>query len=275
MEIPESTILARQLRETIQGKTITFVKAAQSPHRFVWYAGDPEEYPELLLGRTVSGAKAAGGFVEIMVEDRTILLSDGVRMRYLAANVPIPQKHQLHLVFDDGSKMVCTVQMYGGIEVLLDGTYHNPYYDHAEEKPSPLSPEFDKTYFDRLVEESDSKLSVKAFLATKQRIPGLGNGVLHDILWDAEVNPKSSIGVLRSEETGRMFSSVKKILLLMALRGGRDSEKDLFGEPGGYQTRLSSKTLGFPCPRCGGDVVRKAYLGGSVYYCETCQPIVR
>lgn|GEM_PF-2077218 len=30
----------------------------------------------------------------------------------------------------------------------------------------------------------------KAFLATEQRIPGLGNGVLQDILWTARIHPK-------------------------------------------------------------------------------------
>lgn len=179
----------------------------------------------------------------------------------MEAGAGIPSKHQLQLGFDDGSWMICTVQMYGGIEAFQEGTYHNPYYDHAKEKPSPLRPEFDKTYFDRLVERSDQRLSVKAFLATEQRIPGLGNGVLQDILWSAEVNPKSRIAALNRKE--------------MAQRGGRNTEKDLFGEPGGYQTVLSQKTLGFPCPRCGGNITRKAYLGGNVYYCERCQPIVK
>jgi len=39
IEIPEADALARQLNETVTGKTITRVKAAHSPHKFAWYQG--------------------------------------------------------------------------------------------------------------------------------------------------------------------------------------------------------------------------------------------
>ncbi|MCQ4762422.1 hypothetical protein NE555_17590, partial [Alistipes onderdonkii] len=41
---------------------------------------------------------------------------------------------------------------------------------------SPLGDGFDAAYFDRLVAGAKPNLSAKAFLATEQRIPGLGNG---------------------------------------------------------------------------------------------------
>ena len=53
--------------------------------------------------------------------------------------------------------------------------------------------------------------------------------------------------------------------------GGRDTEKDLFGNPGGYQTRMSKRTLAGGCPACGGPITKEAYLGGAVYYCPRCQ----
>lgn len=37
---------------------------------------------------------------------------------------------------------------------------------------------------------SNKKLTAKAFLAAEQRIPGLGNDVLQDILWDAGIDPR-------------------------------------------------------------------------------------
>jgi formamidopyrimidine-DNA glycosylase len=47
--------------------------------------------------------------------------------------------------------------------------------------------------------------------------------------------------------------------------------KDLFGQYGKYQTKLSKKTLGTPCPRCKNIIQKEAYLGGSIYYCSECQ----
>ena len=56
-------------------------------------------------------------------------------------------------------------------------------------------------------------------------------------------------------------------------QGGRDTEKDLLGNAGGYRTLMSRNTLGRGCPVCGQEVVKEAYLGGTVYYCPVCQPL--
>lgn len=59
------------------------------------------------------------------------------------------------------------------IEVLQDG-----YYESSRQKPDPLSEEFTFSYFQNLYTPLNRKISAKAFLATEQRIPGVGNGVL-------------------------------------------------------------------------------------------------
>lgn len=117
------------------------------------------------------------------------------------------------------------------------------------------------------------KLSAKAFLATEQRIPGLGNGVLQDILYNAGIHPKRKIMKLSDKEIQALFHSVKNTLKEMAQKGGRDTEKDLFGRPGGYATKMSKNTLHQSCSRCGSVIKKETYLGGSIYYCEGCQPI--
>jgi len=59
----------------------------------------------------------------------------------------------------------------------------------------------------------------------------------------------------------------------MALKGGRDTEKDLFGKPGGYRTKASKLTVGTPCDECGCLISKEAYMGGSIYYCSQCQKL--
>ena len=46
----------------------------------------------------------------------------------------------------------------------------------------PCTDAFDLAYFRSLRDEAGENISMKTFLATNQRIPGLGNGVLQDIL---------------------------------------------------------------------------------------------
>ncbi len=272
IEIPEAESLSRQLTETVNGKRIAGVVAGISPHKFAWYHGDPKDYDTLLRGKTVETAVAHGGMLEIMTGDAVLLFSDGVVLRFHTRDEQRPQKHQLLIEFEDATAISASVQMYGGLWCFREEEFHNPYYDTARSKPSPLSDEFDRAYFDRLFTSSDvQKLSAKAFLATEQRIPGLGNGVLQDILYKARIHPKRMVETLTDGERETLFHSVKSTLKEMTAEGGRDTTRDLFGKPGGYRTRLSQTTPGKPCPVCGGMIVKQPYMGGSIYFCDGCQ----
>ena len=135
-----------------------------------------------------------------------------------------------------------------------------------------MSPAFDENYFEKLRCSVSPGMSVKGFLATEQRIPGLGNGVLQDILWNAQLNPKRRMESVTDSEMYMLFKSVKNTLRAMVEHGGRDTEKDLFDNPGGYKTILSKHTLSCPCARCGSLPVRQSFMGGNIYFCPICQP---
>lgn len=273
LEIPECKNVALQLNQTVKGKVIRKVLANSSPHRYAFYFGDPANYHGLLAGKTVGEARAVAGFVEVEAEDVRILFNDGVNIRYYPPEEPVPAKNQLHIEFKDSSSLVCTVQMYGGLLVYHEGENDSQYYLVAKQKPSPLGDGFNDGYFRGLLDGVKQTVSAKAFLATEQRIPGLGNGVLQDILFNARINPRTRLIKLTEDEKFKMFKSVKQTLAIMTARGGRDTEKDIFSRSGGYETIMSNKKLSQPCPVCGGAVVKQAYLGGNVYFCPACQPM--
>lgn len=273
LEIPESFAIAKQITAAAAGRKILHARANSSPHKLAFYSGDPALYPDLLEGKTIEHADPVGGMVEIHAGDTRILFGDGVRILHVKPDGIIPERHQLLLGLDDGTSIACTVQMYGGLWAFHDGENHSPYYLVAREKPSPLTDAFDRKYFEELIGGAKQTLSAKAFLASEQRIPGLGNGVLQDILFHARIHPKRKIGTLSDEDRDRLFACVKKILADMAAGGGRDTESDLSGKSGGYRTVLSAKTLKNPCSVCGAAIVREAYMGGNVYYCPVCQPV--
>lgn len=271
LEIPESYTIARQLNETIKGKIISYVKANQSPHSFAWYFGSPEGYDELLSGKTIGLSHARAGMIEIEVEDCRIVFGDGATPRYYEDRTKAPKKNQLYVEFDDGSALICTIQMYGGLLAFREGENNNEYYLAAKDKPSPLTDQFNYEYFRSLRTEKTHKLSAKAFLATEQRIPGLGNGALQDILFTAGIHPKRKLDTISEDEYEKLYQAVKTLLKQMAELGGRDTEKDLFGNPGGYMTLLSKKTAWTPCTICGYELHKDNYMGGTIYYCENCQ----
>ena len=138
IELPESLNIAGQINDTINGKRITSVISAHTPHKLVWYFGEPPEYPDLLVGRTIGKASAYGGMVEIKAGGANILFGEGVGIRFHGKNESRPAKHQLLIEFDDHSALTGTIQMYGGLGAFLDGKLENPYYKAAKEKPSPV-----------------------------------------------------------------------------------------------------------------------------------------
>lgn len=272
IELPEATVVARQITETLSGKRIANAVANASPHGFAWYSGDPAEYNDRLAGKVIGTALAAGCNVEFTAGD--MQLSVSAPIRYHLEGAKRPPKHQLQLEFDDGTGITSCAQMWGGFfcyPIGEKGGY--PDAQIAKERPSPLTEAFDRAYFGTLFDADTPKLSAKAFLATEQRIPGLGNGVLQDILWTARIHPKRKMVDLSEGEVDAMYSVVRSLLAEMVAKGGRDTERDLFGNPGGYVTVLSKNTVGKPCPACGETICKEPYLGGAIYYCPGCQTL--
>jgi formamidopyrimidine-DNA glycosylase len=270
IELPEAVVISQQITQTLGGKRIAQAVANASPHKFAWYTGNPAEYNSRLAGKTVSAALAVGGNVETQAGD--MILSISAPIHYHAAGEKRPKKHQILVEFEDGTAMSSCAQMWGGFFCFPVGTKAGfPDADIARQRPSPLTDAFERAYFDKLFDAETPALSAKAFLATRQRIPGLGNGVLQDILWAAKIHPKRKMAELSKGDIDKMFSAVKSVLWEMTAQGGRDTERDLFDHPGGYKTILSKNTVGKPCPACGTIIQKEAYMGGSIYVCEGCQ----
>lgn len=273
LEIPESRTVSKQAADTLVGRTISKVTNATSPHKFAWYYGDPLSYAALLTGLTIEATRGHGMFVDILCSNGAcITVGDGTNLRYYEPFEQLPEKHQLLIELDDRSHIAFTVAMYGGIWAYK-GTFDNPYYQRSLHSISPLDEAFNPPYFDSIIDGVSKNISAKALLATEQRIPGLGNGVLQDILFNAGIHPKRKKATISDFEKGELFHSLKVTLENMTEKGGRDTEKDFYGKAGGYKTILSKNTLAHPCPTCGGSIKKEAYLGGTIYFCPTCQRI--
>nr|WP_129732675.1 endonuclease VIII [Parabacteroides goldsteinii] len=275
IEAPEALYISEQMNQTIKGKRITFVSAGYTPHKFAWFYGDPANYSAMLTGKIIGEAHAYGGLIEIEIEDVRLLFGDGMNIRYYAPGEKIPEKHQLLIAFEDESCIMGSVRMYGAVMCFPDGSFDcgfSSYREGARTKPQVLSEAFDKTYFLSLINsEEKQKKTAKAFLATEQTIPGLGNGVLQDILFKAHIHPKTRINILSEEQKDTLFHCTKATLQEIYQAGGRNSETDLLGNKGRYIPILSKDTAGKPCPVCGEDIHKESYMGGSIYYCFECQ----
>jgi formamidopyrimidine-DNA glycosylase len=273
LEIPESKTIGTQADCTLKGKYIISVFTPKSLHKYAFFNGDPAEYPGILTGRKILSAKGHGMFVDICFDENVFLtIGDGTNMRYHPPSAQPPESYQLLITFDDESFISLNVAMYGGIWAYK-GHLDNKYHIRSLNSISPLEDDFNETFFGKRVLNESKDLSAKALLATEQRIPGLGNGVLQDILFNAGIHPKRKKSGFSDHELHKLFQSLKLTLKRMTGLGGRDTEKDLFGHCGKYKTLLSKNTVNQPCSVCGTSLRKEAYLGGAIYYCPSCQKL--
>lgn len=117
LELPEVVTLARQINETLTGKTIASARANVSPHRFAFYQGDPETYPEKLRNQTIGPASARGSLIVTGIgAERVLALGDGgLRILYHEGEKTLPKKHQLLIRFDDSTRLTVSVSGWGAV----------------------------------------------------------------------------------------------------------------------------------------------------------------
>ena len=272
LELPEVLSRAHELNAALAGKTIADVLPPSSPHKFCWFTVPLDELADRLKGCTFHSAEGAGIYVDMNFSGASLAVNDGVNLHFLTADEKRPAKYQLLIEFTDKTALAFTIAMYGGI-CLHDGSWDNEYWRISRERISPLSDGFTFGYFESLVATVKPTASAKALLATQQRIPGLGNGVLQDILFTARIHPTRKVSTFTQDEKRALYESIRSILADMTAQGGRDTEKTIHGHPGGYRTLMSKNALPHGCPVCGSEIRKETYMGGAIYYCETCQPL--
>ena len=272
IELPEARAIASGLRKEILGKIIRDVGGEFTGHKFTFYYGDPDTYKTQLTGKKVTEIVDSNFYVEVIIEDKKLLMRDGANISFFKAGSAKPLKSKLLLELEDGSFLSVTTSMYSMIYVCgRDEDMENKYYDMEKSGVGALDPRFTFEYFLSLIDEKTKKLSAKAFLATEQRILGIGNGTVQDILFNARISPRRKINTMSDSEVKSLYDSTVKTMRQMADMGGRDTEKNIYGDAGGYKTIMSAKTYKNGCPECGEEITKENYLGGSVYYCATCQ----
>jgi formamidopyrimidine-DNA glycosylase len=274
IELPEVVTIARQMDTELRGKEIVEATRGATPHKFAWYSGTQEEYNNWLIGKKVGEAQARGGYIVAAVEpDYALLFGDmGGRLLYQREVKDAPAKHQLLLRFADDSCFTVTIQMWGFIQVMKMSEVAQHKYAHRMGL-TPLEDAFTYEHFQKLLADPEEleKKSVKYFMISRPGIPGVGNGVLHDILFRAKLHPRHRILDLTEEQKRAFYQATRETLKQMTEQGGRDIERDLYGNPGGYQTILNSAAKDLPCPVCGALIEKIQYLGGAAYFCPKCQ----
>jgi len=274
IELPEVVTLTRQMQDTLAGKTIEQVELAETRPKFLFLTPEPPGLEKKLAGCRIAGVSSQGKWTHIRLDnDETLLIGEfGGRLHFHETDIDLPTKRHLAFRFSDGSAMTLAIQMWGFVGALTQTEVaEHPYAGNLG--PAPFGTRFT---LERLNDTLDGYLEtetkpIKAFLTHEANLCGIGNGYLQDILFRARLNPKRKVDTLTESDRKAHHGALRETLEEAIDLGGRDTERTLFGEPGGYVPILDRRANGKPCTVCGTPIQKIQYLGGSCYICPTCQ----
>jgi formamidopyrimidine-DNA glycosylase len=273
IEMPEAMTIARQMDETLTGKTFQHFGRGELTHKFLWLNKPAEEYDAILAGKQVTSARSYGRSIFLYVGEAHLLYFAelGGRILYHSQGGQLPVKYHLRWDFTDGTTMTFNMQMWGFVGLLEKSELSAPRY--ADVGVPPLSVGFTIECFNQLMEEYPEKTQkgVKGFLVTSKYVFGIGNGYLQDILFRAKIHPKRKIPTLSASERSSLYTAIQDTMAEAIRLNGREDEHDLFDHLGGYTRLMSNQTVEKPCPVCGTAIEKISYLGGACYLCPNCQ----
>ncbi len=275
IEYPEAVVLAGQMNQALKGKVIESGSRGNAEHKFAFYTLTAQEYVEILRGKTIGEASAFANMIILKLEPGYALVfgEGGERIILHEDETSLPPKYQFFLRFTDGKLLTVTIQMWGSLRLLRQEEVSVGRNFYGYEQVPPLSEAFTLDYFKGLFAALDPKCkdAIKFFMISKPGVCGLGNGYLQDVLFQARIHPRRRAVDVNPAEQAALYHAVRDILSRAVAAGGRDSELDLFGRPGGFHKTLDSASAGRPCPVCATPIEKIQFLGGASYFCPKCQ----
>jgi len=284
LEFPEIVCIRKQLQKTVAGKRIA---DAVVEHKDT-FAGTvretmvtqvPEEFSRRLNGATVARVDNRSSFLLLSTNKKsTLLIGDLVgSIRFHDSDKGVPKKACLHLGFSDGTSLTVVVALFAQIRVFNDKELTAYLKEWLGQSVEPMSKQYTWQGFRKAVAAAGGKkISAKKFLTScfpTYYVSGLGGGYVGEILYRAKIHPKRKLASLSLDEQKAYYRCIDEVVREAIKQGGRRSEKDLLGQPGGFMPHVCKDTLGTPCPECGALIEKLSLEGGASYVCPGCQPL--
>ena len=131
-----------------------------------------------------------------------------------------------------------------------------------------LSPEFTRERFVSLLKHRRDQ--VRVFLLDKKALDSLGNAYADEVLFAADIHPKTFCRALTHEDGVRLHDAIVKVMQAAALEVAK---RDL-GPEVKVRDFLSVRRKEI-CPRCGSKIRKTGVRGMDAYFCPKCQPATR
>jgi len=270
-ELPEITVLSKQMAKEITGKQIHKVETHQPKCLNI----PPERFVETAVGKTIGQIYSRGKWLFIKLEPDHYLLINlgmGANLLYFTPNSKLPEKYQFKLTFTDHSGFTIRFYWFGYIH-LLPQKELSQHKLTAKLGVSASDKEFTKEYLQELLEKR--KARIKSLLLDQKNIAGIGNVYIQDTLFNARLHPNRKASTLSDQEISNLYDAIKTVLNSSIEKGGLAYEKNFYGQKGNFGAedfQVGYKT-GKPCPVCSTPIEKIRTGPTSSYICPKCQKL--
>jgi formamidopyrimidine-DNA glycosylase len=276
-ELPEVETIIRRLKQgddhtpSVKGQTIHSVEVRW---KRIIAKPDPEEFKEILSGKTIMDANRRGKFLHFSLSKGHLFahlrMSGDVRMekRIDSEGKPLPEEEydKVILNFRGEYRMVFSnIRKFGRMWYTED-----PQIIIGNLGPEPLSENLSPSQLYEMLHARSRQL--KPLLMDQTFIAGLGNLYTNEALYQSKIHPLRQSDSLSEDETLRLYNAVRFVLQRGIDRMG--ASIDWFYRGGKFQEDFNVYGKeGEPCPRCG-TLIEKIQAGQrATYFCPECQRI--
>jgi formamidopyrimidine-DNA glycosylase len=267
-ELPEITLLARQMQAELTGRTIAGVEVLQPKCLNV----PVETFGAALTGARLLAVTNRGKWLFTETDQGWLLINLGMGGEILlTTRAALPEKHRLVFDFADGACLSINFWWFGYAHYVQPGELAG-HGMTAGLGPNAL----DLSAADLAARFRGRKGRVKALLLDQNVIAGIGNAYIHDILFLARLHPLRSAAGLNPVEVDALTEGIRGGLQPSIAKGGAFYEVDLHGEHGGFTLEdiLIGYKEGQPCPACATPITKIKTGSTSSFICSRCQPMV-
>ena len=270
-ELPEITVIARQMDKEIKGKRIADIEARQPKNLNV----PAQEFVKIAKGKTVNSVSGKGKWLVIKLDPAyCMLINRGMNadVLYFTPSQKLPEKYQFKLTFADRTGFTVQFQWFGYIHLVSEKNL-DKHKLTAQLGISPIEKEFTLDHFKSLL--GNKKGGIKSFLIDQKNVAGIGNVYIQDILFKAKLHPNRKISTLSGKEINALYNAIQSILNRSIQLGGLAYEKDFYGQKGKFTINefLVGYKTGKPCPTCKTPIEKIKTGSTASYICSKCQSL--
>ncbi|GEK85923.1 bifunctional DNA-formamidopyrimidine glycosylase/DNA-(apurinic or apyrimidinic site) lyase [Microbacterium aerolatum] len=282
-ELPEVEVVRAGLAPAVIGATITSV-AVFDERALTRHPAGATDFAGRLEGADIVAASRRGKFLWLPLAGLSVALTahlgmsgqmllrapDAPQERHerIRIGVAHPQHGDLAVVFADQ-------RTFGSLAVdalVADGKDLIPtQVQHIAR--DPLDAAFDDAAFIAAVRRRST--AIKRILLDQTLVSGIGNIYADESLWAARIHPETHGRTLSAQAVRRLLGEVRQVLEKALAEGGTSFDAqyvNVNGQAGYFAHSLNAYgRTGQPCPRCGGEIRRDAFMNRSSHYCPKCQ----